>query len=219
MKLSLRSLLYDLIFQDNCPICNKKSYWKYSPFCLDCWNEIKPLPNFKITTVKFHQEFWKYVDSLYTFAPYEGTIKEVIHYFKYCKIIRLGRELGKLLSTISPPVLDILIPVPLHSKKIKTREFNQTAILAKELSKSWKIKLELEVLIKIKDTADQASLDVNQRKSNVKNAYYLKKEVKDLNIGLIDDVVTTGSTLIECAKVLKKGGAKSIHAFTLARVL
>jgi ComF family protein len=115
--------------------------------------------------------------------------------------------------------LDILIPVPLHNKKIKTREFNQTAILAKELSKSWKIKLELEVLIKIKDTADQASLDVNQRKNNVKNAYYLKKEVKDLNIGLIDDVVTTGSTLLECAKVLKRGGAKSIHAFTLARAL
>lgn len=219
MKLSLRSLLYDLIFQDKCPICKNKSYWRYSPFCLNCWNEIKPLPNFKITTGKFHQEFWKYIDSLYCFSLYEGTIKEVIHYFKYCKTKRLGRELGKLLIEISPPVLDILIPVPLYKKKIKQREFNQSAILAKELSKKWKVKLELEVLVKIKDTADQASLDSNQRKINIKNAYYLKKEVKNLNIGLIDDVVTTGSTLLECAKVLKRGGAKSIHAFTLARAV
>lgn len=213
------SLLYDLVFQEKCPICNKKSYWKVDPFCEKCWNSIKPLGSQLIITGQFHRDFWKYVTSLISFGVYEGVLKEAIHYFKYGGIKRLGSPLGMLLSSVKPPSVDILIPVPLHIKKLRLREFNQSAILAKKLSKTWNISLCLTSLVKVKDTLDQASLDAKQRLSNVKNSYSVIGSIKGVKVGLIDDVVTTGATLMECAKVLKKAGAKEIHAITLARAI
>lgn len=217
MKLSLRSLLYDLVFFESCPICKKKSYWKYSPFCEDCWNSIEVFSLHQITTGKFHRDFWKFVDSLTCFGAYEGVLKDAIHCFKYGGIKRIGKELGRLLSSVKPPEIDILIPVPLHINKLRQREFNQSAILAKECSKAWKIPLSLKILYKIKHTLDQASLEAKDRFNNVKDAYIVKESINGLKIGLIDDVTTTGATLMECAKVLKKAGAKEIHAITLAR--
>jgi len=218
MRLSLGSLLYDLVFNERCPVCNKNSYWKFAPFCFSCWQEIEPFSSNRIFTGQFHGDFWKYIVSLHSFGAYEGMLKSAIHCFKYGGIIRIGRELGKLMSKINPPDIDILIPVPLHIKKLRQREFNQSAILAKELSKAWNTPLSINSLIKIKDTLDQASLDAKDRPQNIKDAYSVIKGVKGLKVGLVDDVLTTGSTLMECAKVLKKSGAKEIHAITLARV-
>jgi len=218
MRLSLGSLLYDLVFNERCPVCNKNSHWKFAPFCFSCWQEIEPFSSNRIFTGQFHGDFWKYIVSLHSFGAYEGVLKSAIHCFKYGGIIRIGRELGKLMSKINPPDIDILIPVPLHIKKLRQREFNQSAILAKELAKAWNTPLSIASLIKIKDTMDQASLEAKDRFYNIKDAYSVIKEVKGLKVGLVDDVVTTGSTLMECAKVLKKTGAKEIHAITLARV-
>jgi len=218
MRLSLGSLLYDLVFNERCPVCNKNSYWKFAPFCFSCWQEIEPFSSNRIFTGQFHGDFWKYIVSLHSFGAYEGVLKSAIHCFKYGGIIRVGRQLGKLMSKINPPDIDILIPVPLHINKLRQREFNQSAILAKELAKAWNTPLSIDSLIKIKDTLDQASLEAKDRFYNIKDAYSVINVVKGLKVGLVDDVVTTGSTLMECAKVLKKSGAKEIHAITLARV-
>ncbi|WP_353684886.1 ComF family protein [Thermodesulfovibrio sp. 3907-1M] len=217
MRLSLRSLFYDLVFYEHCPVCNKKSYWRYSPFCKPCWDKIERFSYHKITAGKFHSDFWKYIDSLSCFGAYEGILKEAIHYFKYNGIKRIGKELGRLLSSIKPPEVDVLIPVPLHINKLRHREFNQSAILAKECAKTWRIPLLLTILVKVKHTPDQASLEAKDRCNNVKNVYAATQLIRGLKIGLIDDVVTTGATLMECAKVLKKAGAKEVHAITLTR--
>lgn len=217
MKLSLRSLLYDLLFYDNCPVCSKNSYWRYAPFCEHCWNNIEKFQVHNIKTGKFHKNFWKYIDSLNSYGPYNGVLKEALHCFKYEGIKRLGKELGRLLSLINPPDIEILIPVPLHINKLRKREFNQSAILAKECSEAWKIPLSLTVLVKVKDTFDQASLKAEDRWNNVKDAYAVTKTINGIKVGVLDDVVTTGATLMECAKILKKAGAKEVHAITLAR--
>jgi len=99
---------------------------------------------------QFHGDFWKYIDSLSSFGAYDGVIKEAIHCFKYGGVKRVGKELGRLLGSIMPPEIDILIPVPLHIKKLRTREFNQSAVLAKELSKTWKSLYLLPCLLKLK---------------------------------------------------------------------
>jgi ComF family protein len=217
MKLSLRSFLYELIFNEKCPICGKQSYWQVAPICSDCWAKIKPLEVNKITKGAFHKDFWKYISALYSYSNYEGTIKEAIHLFKYLQLKRLGKQLGKLLSKIEPPTVDILIPVPLHIKKLRKREFNQSAILAKELSKVWKFPLDLDCLLKIKNTKEQTLLTEAERKENLKNAFIATKNLNNLKVALVDDVVTTGCTLAECAKVLKKIGAHTVYAITLAR--
>lgn len=219
MRLSLRNLLCELIFFEKCPICNNKSQWHISPFCLNCWATIRPFENQKITKGNFHKDFWNYIDALYSYSAYEGTMKEAIHLFKYQKIMRLGKRLGKLLSKIEKPLIDIIIPVPLHAKKLRNREFNQSAILAKELSETWNIPLILDCLLKIKNTKEQALLSEIDRRENLNNAFIVKTKLNNLRVALIDDVVTTGSTLTECAKVLKiEGKAKKIYAITLARV-
>lgn len=217
MKLLLGSLLYDLVFSERCPCCGKSSHWRNSPFCNLCWNEIKPLTNNKITTGFFDGDFWKYIDSLHTYGSYEGILKKSIHLFKYSKIKRLGKSLGKILSEIDPPDIDVLIPVPLDNNKLRQREFNQTAILAYHLSKEWNLPIELDLLIKIKKTKDQASLDKKERIINLKDAFRIVKPLKYKRIGLVDDVVTTGTTLIECSKTLRKAGAEKVHAITLAK--
>lgn len=219
MRLSLRSFLYDLVFNESCPVCKKKSYWKFAPFCKNCWESIESLSIHKITIGQFHRDFWKYINSLSSYGPYEGVLKEAIHCFKYEGIKRIGRELGKLMASINPPEIDILIPVPLHINKLRKREFNQSSILAREISKSWDIPLNLNLLIKVKDTIDQASLEAKERFHNIKDAYSVKDSVKGIKVGLVDDVITTGATLSECAKVLKKAGAKEVHAITLARTV
>ncbi|MEJ5226688.1 ComF family protein [Thermodesulfovibrio sp.] len=219
MKSSLRRHLYELIFPESCPICRKKSNWEVSPFCKECWLSIEKFSCHKITTGKFDKEFWRYIKSLHSFGSYEGTLKEAIHYFKYEKIKRLGKELGKLMCQIPLINIDILIPVPLTKNKLLQRGFNQSAILTNYLSKCWNKPLNLVTLFKIKDTLEQASLEAKYRTYNVKDAYNVIHSLRDLRIGLVDDVVTTGATLTECAKLLKKAGAKEIHAITLARAI
>ncbi|MCS7163452.1 MAG: ComF family protein [Thermodesulfovibrio sp.] len=219
MKLSLRSLLYDLVFNEDCPICSRNSHFRYSPFCETCWRKIESFSSHRIYSGKFHSEFWKYVDSLSSFGAYEGILKEAIHYFKYVGIKRFGKELGKLFISIKPPEVDLLIPVPLHISKLRKRGFNQSATLAKEYADTWRIPLSLTSLIKVRDTKDQASLEAKERWINVRDAYLAKNLKKGIKVGLVDDVVTTGATIMECAKALKKAGVREIHAITLARTI
>lgn len=220
MKLSLKSLLYDLIYSEKCPICKGKSQWEIAPFCRNCWERIKPLESQKIKSGDFHRNFWKYIDALYSYSNYEDPLKEMIHYFKYHKIMRLGRQLGKLLSEIEKPSVDVIIPVPLHYKKLRTREFNQSAILARELSKAWNIPALFDCLVKIKNTQEQAALNRSERMGNIKDAFFIKKTLENKKVALVDDVITTGSTLGECAKTLKKyGKVKEVCAITLARAI
>lgn len=219
MRLSLRSLLYDLVFSEKCPICGSNASFGVSPFCNACWNSIK---SFKLTHINKEEvldEFWKYVDSLSCFGAYDGVLREAISIFKYQRVKRIGRLLGKFLIDISPKNLDILIPVPLSSKKLREREFNQSAILAMEVSKHLKIPLSLTTLKKLRDNHPQVSLRASERKKNVKDVYVVVRNVKDLKIGLVDDVITTGATIAECAKILKKSGAKEVHAITLAKTV
>lgn len=218
MKLSLRRLLFDLIFYEKCPICNGKSYWEIAPFCINCWERITPLEVQKIKSGNFNKYFWKYIDTLYSYSNYEGPLKEIIHYFKYHKIMRLGRQLGRLLSKIEKPSVDLIIPVPLHYKKLLAREFNQSAILAKELSKAWRIPVAFDCLIKIKNTQEQASLNKSERERNIKDAFFIQKTLENKKVALVDDVITTGSTLLECSKTLKRyGKVYEVCAITLAR--
>lgn len=217
MRLSLRSFLYELIFEERCPVCTRSSSLKTSPFCDSCWSRIIPFENTQIRLGQFSSSFWEKVDSLNFLSYYEGVLKEAINHFKYLGVVRIGRELGRILSLIRVPEIEILIPVPLHKSKLLKREFNQSAILAYELSKAWSIPIELDSLVKVKKTSDQATLSEKARKSNLRDAFSIAKPLRYRKVGLVDDVVTTGATVYECAKVLKEGGALEVHVIALAK--
>jgi ComF family protein len=117
--------------------------------------------------------------------------------------------------------MDFIVPVPIHGKRLQWRGYNQTILLANELSRETSIRTIPDLLIKNKNTAAQTTLRSNKRKVNLKSAFSINEKYTDLiensNIMITDDVFTTGSTANECAKVLKKHGAKKVFVLTIAK--
>ncbi len=114
--------------------------------------------------------------------------------------------------------VDIVIPVPLHRRRYAERGFNQAEEIAKVLSRELNIEMQ-NVLIRKNATKQQAKLHKKEREQNVSGAFELQQgiDVQNKHILLVDDVFTTGSTLSECARVIKEHGATEVRAFTLAR--
>ena len=112
---------------------------------------------------------------------------------------------------------DFMVNVPSHPLRLREREYNQSKLLAKNLSNSLGIPLKSDIIFCKNNKPSQTKISKEMRAINVKNNFFAKGEVKNKNIIIVDDVATTGSTLSECAKALKEKGAGSILALTLAR--
>ncbi len=152
---------------------------------------------------------------------YKSTVLKAIHKFKYNGKTILARPLGQLLAasatelSITP---DIIVPVPLHKTRLKRRGFNQSLLLAKEVSRHTGTALDYLNLQRTLYTTPQITLKANARERNVSGAFSLKNSAafKGKKVLLIDDVFTTGATVKECSKVLAKAGAE-VNVLTLAR--
>lgn len=136
---------------------------------------------------------------------------------KFNRVKRLSRPLGLLLLELPIPKCDAIVPVPLHKNRLRQREFNQTAAISFFLSKKLKIPLALNILRKIKETPPQTEVSGRERLINIKNAFIASENIKGLKVLLVDDVITTGATVAECAKALKRAEAKSVIVAALAR--
>jgi competence protein ComFC len=153
-----------------------------------------------------------------------GLVRDVIHEFKYNRQIHLrhlvGRWLGAALDDerLRDICFDVLVPVPLHAARQRERGFNQATLLAQLLSEQSSIPCR-PVLKRIRYTTTQTALDRSERMENLHNAFRLRRnaDVRGLRVLLIDDVLTTGSTLSECARVLRRAGATCVYAATVAR--
>ncbi len=120
-----------------------------------------------------------------------------------------------------PPPFDLLIPVPLHPKRLRERGFNQSLLLVKELSHRTGIPYEKRLLQKKRQTLPQVELSGREREKEVRNSFrIIKREaLRGKTILLVDDVYTTGATVNECAKVLLAAGAERIDVFTIAHAI
>lgn len=160
-------------------------------------------------------------DHAASFGLYEGSLRSLIHLYKYSGMKPLSRQLAGYLEHIVPDeqVFDAIVPVPLHWRKRWERGFNQSELLARHLSESRGIPV-LDALRRKRSTATQAALASAGRRRNVAGAFEVKLAAKlaGKKLLLIDDVMTTGATASACASVLKRGGATSVSLLTLARV-
>ena len=159
-------------------------------------------------------------------VSYETIILNAIHQFKYGNNISVGSMLASFMADFSFPGVgfigySLIIPVPLHIKRLRQRGFNQSLILAQSLAKKWQIPVNFSLLKRHKFTLTQTGLNKDERKQNIKGAFEVnnKKIISGKNIILVDDVYTTGATINECAKTLIKAGAQKVTVLTLARVL
>lgn len=162
------------------------------------------------------------LNSIWWCGHYKGVLKEIIHNLKYDGVIELSDILSSIMVSRVVKINDInsfvLVPVPIHRKKIVQRGFNQSELLARNISKTLDIKGGL-ALSRIKNTKTQVGLKRKQRIDNVFGSIVCtdKELIDGQKVLLIDDVATTGATLNECAKVLKQNGAKAVYALVVAR--
>ncbi len=118
---------------------------------------------------------------------------------------------------------DLVVPVPLHRRRLLARRYNQSALIAQALSQKSGVPCAMQLLVRKRATPPQGHLHIKEREKNVAKAFLVnpdaQADIKGKNILLIDDVLTTGATVNECARVLLKEGAKEVNVLTLARVL
>lgn len=207
MKKLFESIL-NLIFPPRCEVCRQDSQ---DALCHDCFKEIK---------------FMKPHLGIYSAAAYDGTLRAAIKRFKFKKRKRLAQALGFLLVKYVSQIpglemreMDLIIPVPLHEKRLKERGFNQARVLAETLSHYYGIPVKSS-LARIKNTKAQFDLERKERFSNIKGAFkVVDNSVNNKRILLFDDIYTTGATIMECSKALKAAGAKRIEVLTLSRAV
>lgn len=161
-----------------------------------------------------------------TVTAYDGVILEAIHQFKYGHNITTGACLARLFAAFNFPDLDFgsfdaLVPVPLHTKRLRERGFNQSLILARALGNKYGMPVDFSLLKRRKFTLTQTGLDKKDREKNISGAFAAgsPEKINGKNLILVDDVYTTGATVNECAKTLIKAGAEQVAVLTLARVL
>jgi ComF family protein len=160
-------------------------------------------------------------------ARYEGALRDALHAFKFSRKVALASPLSAVLLTALehpgavPRPVDIVVPVPLHRLRERERGFNQASLLARPVARSLDSALGERVLRRVRATAVQADLSGAERAANVRGAFALREgdAVRGRHVAVVDDVLTTGATVIECARMLRAGGAASVGILTVARVV
>ena len=234
--------LADLLFPLSCKVCGVDIRSGETPgLCEGCWSTIRFLDGpccprcgkpFASDAALSHspdhqcgdcREKPPKYDRAISAAIYETALAEAIHLFKYSKKTNWSRPLGRLLlKRVSDfGKLDMILPVPLHTKRLRQREFNQSLLLAREVSLATGLLLQVDNLRRVRWTQPQIELNGEERRKNVRRAFEVRwpDQVEDRCVLLIDDVLTTGATVNECARVLKRAGAKSVNVLTLARMV
>ncbi len=208
--------ILNFLFPQSCLGCNAEG----TICCLNCQKNM-PLIHQKTIIQNCPHLNNIFIASCYSQNP---IIKKLIHFLKYKGDKNSAPEiLGKILmATLNHHGYTEslkLIPVPLHPKRQRSRGFNQAELLAQEVYRQIQnSQLETSLIQRIRNTKSQVQIKSREaRLQNLKDAFQITKSVKNENYLLIDDVCTTGSTLEECAKTLKKAGAKHVNALVLAR--
>jgi ComF family protein len=158
-----------------------------------------------------------------SWAVFDSPIQDGLHTMKYRRNIGLGESIAiqmtDFVSSLDWPV-DMMMPAPLGKNRLKERGYNQVGLVARPLAFRLGLRYEPNALRKIRETRSQVGLTVSQRHQNVQNAYQADpKIVNGKSILIMDDVATTGSTIIACTESLLSAGAREVYVLTIARAL
>ena len=208
-----------------CPACNEKINFITGSLCPVCGTTFSnsPAESHLCGNCIENKTYFSCARAVFS---YETIILDALHKFKYGNNISVGAMLASFMADFSFPDVNfsdysLIIPVPLHIKRLRERGFNQSLILARALAKKWQIPVNFSLLKRHKSTLTQTGLHKTERKQNIKGAFEVsdKNKIANKNVILVDDVYTTGATINECAKTLIKAGAQKVTVLTLARVL
>ncbi len=235
----MKTRILNLLFPPQCLNCDARVP-THGTLCLTCWQQVQFIsdPMCGCCGLPFDydigdnalcasclQEHPPYARARAAFR-YDEHSRKLITRFKYSDHTQLAKIYGNWLAKAGVELLaqtDVIIPVPLHYFRFVSRRFNQSALLANVLHKKTGIKYLPNALKRSRHTTPQMGLTRKQRETNVKGAFRVNKHYKNAlkgkNILLIDDVMTTGSTIEQCTKILLKSGAAQVSVLTLARTI
>ncbi len=224
--------LFDVVFpQQSCCICREPGkYGTHKPWCEDCAVNIARLQN----SGNICERCGKYLEEgkalcvdctlrnppfaiARAVGPYEDQLRIATKVLKFMCRKYLAPKMGSMMAEIvkSEPGfghLDLIVPVPIAPNSFRTRGFNQTDLLARQISKDLRIRLDNTVIVRVKDTPEQKDLSREERERNLLCAFEIRgaDKIRDKDILLVDDVYTTGSTVCECVRVLRDAGARRV---------
>ena len=207
-----------------CDECEKNIVIFSPPFCFHCGKPLFYSGGHSERLCALCKEEKDHFDRAFIVGSYEKSLRDAIHKFKYKKKAGLLKYFSVLMNDYIGgnnvlDKVDLIIPVPLFLTKKRERGFNQSELLAKEISKNWHVPVSNKNLYRFRHTEPQYNLDYTQREKNIKGAFKLKDKntIKGKRILLVDDVVTTGATVNECSRILKRdGNAKDVLILSLA---
>lgn len=209
-----------------CEKCLKELNFIYPPYCSKCGY---PLNEEQIKSKMLCPSCLKKNRSPFRLSRsalhYDDGSKNLILAFKFMDKTENARLLAAMLKVAGEDIFaagtDFIVPVPLHYTRLVKRRYNQSVLLSRELSRYTGLPVDCFSLVRHKATRPQVEFSGSERIKNVKDAFSVRhpEKIKGKRIVLIDDVMTTGSTLRECALALKKAGAKSVDTLTVARVV
>ena len=215
----------EYIFLPSCGVCGqlgegylcKKCEKELEKYVINEKNNLNILRDFN------NMQTGKYIEKIHIFE-YKEIIRKLIINYKFndksylyktfCEFIVKRKKSFDFIKSY-----DIIIPVPIHKKRMRKRGYNQSELIAKELAKKAEIKCYTDVLLKIKNNKMQSTLNKKEREENTKNVYKLKNEEKIYNkkVLIFDDIYTTGATITSCIKELEKVNVNKIGILTLAK--
>lgn len=211
-------MVYDSIFPNKCLFCGR---------VLDVVRDVACVACGKLTMSEreFREDFFDNIGKIHIAYDYNvETVSQAVMRLKYGgkKFLasKITRGIFGCLGNFDEPIADCLVCVPLHESRLKERGFNQAALLATELSRIYQVAA-YDGMLRTRETAKQFDLGPKERAENVRGAFALKEGfcVEGLDVLLVDDVLTTGATVMECAKVLMMAGAGSVGVLAFAAVM
>ncbi len=211
-----------------CALCQQEIAYIEPPYCHCCGVPADisydfPTENFECAGCRKNPFFFDCARSL---GHYDAALKKLIGHFKFCKQPGVMKDLAPFLADYFRSQEEswegfYVVPVPLYFRRMKERTFDQSFLIAREVARTLGLPLANGLLRRVRDTDSQAKKTKAERAKNIKGAFEVDRpdRVAGKNILLVDDVMTTGATANEAAKMLKRSGAGQIHVFTLARAL
>ena len=225
-------LFLDMLYPRRCPVCHDIAVPGGSRICNVCREKLKPITGprcFRCSKPlkREEQEYCKdcrktrLFDQGIGIFPYGSVLQESLFKLKYGKRQEYGSFYGQIAAVYSREIIrnwgvEIIIPIPLHRKRMEKRGYNQEELIAEALGKTLCIPVDSRLMKRKVNTRPQKELDYRERKQNMKNAFFLKGENRYRRILLVDDIYTTGSTIEAAAELLKRNGAENVFFLTIA---
>ena len=208
--MKLWDIFLDALYPENvtCPGCGRNRRLDRHGLCGKCRTDVEPCGM---------EQGMGELDGIVSGIWYDKTAREMMHRFKYEGAEYLGKSLSGYICLPAEWRDAVILPVPMYSGRLRERGYNQTDILARLIGKRYHMPVRPELMKRIRDTASQTSMDKTERAQNIRGAFRASDKCRGMSILLVDDVLTTGSTSMECAKTLKDAGAARVYLAAACR--